>query len=93
IANMIKDNADGSFTVTFPGAPDEPVTVTAPTEAELGLFNAGGSYGTWASVLEKAYGKFRDNQNWFSNSVPQEAANSAGRAEPVIKLLTGKDAT
>ncbi|MBX9724627.1 MAG: hypothetical protein K2X81_24695, partial [Candidatus Obscuribacterales bacterium] len=34
IKEMIKDNDDGTYTVTFPGASDKPVTVSAPTVAE-----------------------------------------------------------
>ncbi len=58
IQEMIKKNGDGTYTVTFPGAPEEPITVTAPTEAEMGLYNQGGEKGSWACVLEKAYGAF-----------------------------------
>jgi hypothetical protein len=62
IQQMIKDNHDGTYTVSFPGDPDNPITVDAPTEAERGLYNGGRSYGIWANVLEKAYGKYvREN--------------------------------
>lgn len=64
IRDMIADNGDGTYTVTFPGAPDEPVTVEAPTEAEMGLFNQGEEYGTWSTVLEKAFGKHAQQHFW-----------------------------
>ncbi len=53
VKNMIKQNPDGSYTVTFPGRP--PVTVSALTDSEKAL--AARSNGLWAAVLEKAYAK------------------------------------
>ncbi len=93
IKDMIKENKDGSFTVTFPGANKEAITVSKPTEAELGLYNGGSSHGLWAAVLEKAYGQYRDNHAWIGSYTPQEASDGGGRPEPVIELLTGKDAS
>jgi len=98
IADMIKDNGDGTFTVTFPGATDEPITVDRPTEAEMGLFNQGGSNGVWANVLEKAYGKYRQSSifrrsimNPFGGDTISEGSDGGelllGNA---MTLLTGK---
>lgn len=98
IQKMIKDNGDGTYTVTFPGATDEPITVKAPTEAEMGLYNQGGKDGAWACVLEKAYGAYCQN-HFFSRSpfnmgggdTPSEGADGGeffhGRA---MSLLTGR---
>ncbi len=36
IKKMIVDNKDGTYTVTFPGNKDEPITISAPTETERG---------------------------------------------------------
>jgi hypothetical protein len=91
IRDCIRDNHNGTYTVTFPGASSEPITVNAPTEAELGGFNHGSKYGVWASVLEKAYGKYRDNHAWIGSYTPQEGADGGGLPGPVIKLLTGND--
>ena len=99
IQKMIKDNGDGTYTVTFPGATDEPITVKAPTEAEMGLYNQGGKDGAWACVLEKAYGAYCQN-HFFSRSpfnlgggdTPAEGADGGeffhGRA---MSLLTGRE--
>ncbi|MCA9801382.1 MAG: hypothetical protein KC777_05320, partial [Cyanobacteria bacterium HKST-UBA02] len=98
IADMIKDNGDGTFTVTFPGAADEPITVDRPTEAEMGLYNEGGSNGVWANVLEKAYGKYRQSSifrrsimNPFGGDTTSEGSEGGelllGNA---MTLLTGK---
>ncbi|MBS2007898.1 MAG: hypothetical protein JST01_12710 [Cyanobacteria bacterium SZAS TMP-1] len=91
IRDMIKDNHNGTYTVTFPGAPNEHITIKKPTEAELGTYNLGGKDGIWASVLEKAYGEYR-RIHGHGAPTPQEGADGGGRPEPVVKLLTGKDA-
>lgn len=58
IADAIKDNHDGTYTVTFPGAKDTPVTVKAPTAMEMAIFNSpGNNNGVWATVMEKAFGQ------------------------------------
>jgi hypothetical protein len=56
--NAIKDliaEKDGKYVVTFPNKP--PVTVGAPTDAELALYPKPGKDGVWMWVLEKAYGQ------------------------------------
>jgi len=63
IMNMIKDNGpdkDGrhTYTVTFPAAKNEPITVSAPTDSELALYNKATEHGVWPAVLEKAYAKY-----------------------------------
>ncbi len=97
IEKMIKDNKDGTYTVTFPGATDEPITVKQPTEAEMGLFNQPGRHGLWANVLEKAYGKYcqksvyrRAPLNLSGGSSPTEGAFNTTTIDPVLTLLTGK---
>ncbi|MBS1957812.1 MAG: hypothetical protein JST89_26745, partial [Cyanobacteria bacterium SZAS-4] len=98
IQRMIKDNGDGTYTVTFPGAPDEPITIKAPTEAEMGLYNQGGKNGAWANVLEKAYGAYCQKHFWRrgpfnlgGGDTPAEGADGGeffhGRA---MDLLTGR---
>ncbi len=94
IQKMIKDNHDGTYTVTFPGDPTHPVTVKAPTDAERGLYNGGSENGAWASVLEKAYGQYLvEHQKVGVDGKPvQEAMDDGGKDKDVLKLLTGKDA-
>jgi len=91
IRDAIKDNHDGTYTVSFPGAKGEKITVPAPTQAELGLYNGGSKYGTWAAVMEEAFGKFIAKDKSRANPVPpQEGIGpGGGEAGPVIKLLTG----
>lgn len=78
IRDMIKDNKDGTYTVTFPGASDKPITVSRPNHLEQRLYNHSSKYGTWASVLEKAYGEYRSRYD----AVPsQPSANTNGNKE------------
>ena len=98
IRDMIHDNCDGTYTVTFPGAPAEPATVTSPTEAERGLYNNGSPAGTWASVLEKANGLYAQQHFWRRNVLgnfsggesPSEGGDGGGLGNG-LSLLTGSE--
>jgi hypothetical protein len=98
IAKMIRVNIDGSFTVRFPGASNEPVMVSAPTEAERGLYNNGSPYGTWASVLEKANGLYAQQHFWrrnpfgnlFGGETPAEGGDGGGLGNG-LALMTGNE--
>lgn len=100
IKEMICENPDGSFTVTFPGDTDEPITVQPITEAERGMFLGAADKGTWAPIIEKAYGTYCQKKlfrreiftNWNGGNLPSEGANGGGhRLAHLIHLLTGKD--
>lgn len=99
IQRMIKDNGDGTYTVTFPGDTDEPITVTAPTEVEMGLYNQGGKDGTWACVMEKAFGAWC-GAHWYrrgpfnlggGNTIVEGADGGEVRLGHTMSLLTGRD--
>jgi hypothetical protein len=99
IADIIKDsgvNEEGKhiYTVNFPGA-GEPVVIEAPTQAELTLYAHSNKYGTWPAVLEKAYGEFSRQQQWFPDKdIPAaEVVRQGGGADNAMALLTGKDYT
>jgi len=99
ISDSIKQNTDGSYTVTFAGAKDKPQTVAALTDEELKNYAKVGAKGTWPAVMEKAFGQYlRDNPaerdkilghsaGWFLSN-PQEYAD-AGKATEVLRILTG----
>ncbi len=86
IRNMIKDNGNGTYTVTFPGAKGKPVTVEAPTDAELARYAQGSADGIWPAVLEKAYGKHCD----ANNIDPHEGIPDGGTEEMGLEVLTGR---
>lgn len=65
IRDMIQDNGDGTYTVTFPG--HDPVTVDRPTDAELGRY-ADGRRGLWVPVLEKGYAAMRRRDDLVTTS-------------------------
>ena len=96
IKDSIKDNGNGTYTVTFKGAPDEPITVNAPTQAERGLFNHASPNGTWAGVMEKAYGSYcqqafyrRTPFNLSGGNLPAEGGDGGGFNSSAMKFLTG----
>ncbi len=93
IASMIKDNGintNGShtYTVSFPGAPDRPITVSAPTESELAYYAAASKGGYWPAVLEKAYGTYLNNESWFPSTNPQDAADGGSAFNAGIEILS-----
>lgn len=83
IKDMIKDNANGTFTVTFPGK--DPITVDAPTEAEMGLYTAGSGKGIWPAVMAKAYGSYCGGAD-----VPEEATDGGSILHAGLRILTGR---
>lgn len=99
IANMIQDNKDGSYTVKFPGAADEPITVKAPTAAEMAIYEEPLGHGTWAAVLEKGYGQYCNQHFWrrsplpnpLPGETPQKGTDGGSYGHAGLKILTGKD--
>jgi len=75
IQDAIKDNHDGTYTVTFPGAKDFPITAKAPTYQEQGLFNHASKDGIWASVMEKAYGQLVEQAPQSIIAIDQATSN------------------
>lgn len=62
IVDMIKDNKDGTYTVKFPGVPDE-IRVSSPSKTELDQVGGLTEGGVWPVVLMKAYGKYCGSRN------------------------------
>lgn len=93
VAKMIVENKDGSYTVTFPGK--KPITVGAPTRAELILYSGVTENGIWPAVLEKAFGQYcMDNAEFRKEKkrgrTLQEATEGGGSVEGIV-MLTGRD--
>ena len=98
IANLIKDNKDGSYTVTFPRA--KPITVQGPTDAELVLFPKPVDKGVWVHVLEKAYGEKCMNDSLYralrklrgmeESPIPQMHTDGGSAMDAGLKVLTDK---
>ncbi len=93
IESMIRDNRNGTYTVTFPGDPQHPVTVSAPTETELGVSNGGSKFGTWAGVLERAFGQWRlenGNSRFPDAVIALEGAHGPDSTDFAMRVLTGR---
>ncbi|HEY9870229.1 MAG TPA: C2 family cysteine protease [Candidatus Obscuribacterales bacterium] len=90
IKNMIEDNGDGTYTVTFPGDPKHPVTIDEPTQAELCHGAAPTDDGIWVAVLEKAYGKRQAKQSDEHYTYTTDSIDDGGYGRDVMPLLTGK---
>lgn len=72
IQRMIRDNGNDTYTVTFPGAADRPVTVTTPTSSDLTLmFSYSKTDSLWPYVLQKAYGRLNnpDDPNDYTGAM------------------------
>lgn len=99
LENLIKDNNNGTYTVTFPGDRENPVTVKAPTEAELGLFRhtrTPNRNQMWVAIMEKAYGEWRlehgdmrEQRLSEKEKLAYDAAGQGGYIDTVTRLVTG----
>ncbi len=101
LAKMIKDNKNGTFTVTFPGDASRPVTVKRPNDAELAVYAKASENGIWAPVLEKAFMSYLEsNPEARKKALSEDDAAAGGTGRNVLaeggrvtfamELLTGK---
>jgi hypothetical protein len=93
ISQAIVQSPDGSFTVTFPGAPQRPVKVTQTDLKTTGVHDSA----TWADVLEAAV---ISSDPDFANGghTPPDATGAADGSRPTpaqyaMHLLTGRPAS
>jgi len=91
VATMIKNNGDGTFTVTFQGARREPITVDRPTIVELALYARITEWGYWPAVIEKAYGTFMKKRASGPKLIPAENTRGADYWPEIFRLLTGQE--
>ena len=61
---MIQENPNGTYNVTLAGG--GPITINAPSDAEIARYADAGSNGLWLTVLEKACDEDRNDRAWFS---------------------------
>jgi Ca2+-binding EF-hand superfamily protein len=95
INKMIKDNGDGTSTVTFPGDRENPLTVSNPTTAERALYSSGEK----TAILEKAFALKQVNEladkseyegkDGKPKTPLQESLQRGGDARDFLGLLTG----
>ncbi len=77
LADMVTQNKDGSYTVTFPGSLKTPVNVTEEDFKRFHLTNSA----KWANVIEAAIIKLRPS-----------SINFGGLSPDSLNVLTGKEA-
>lgn len=82
IKDMIKDNGDRTFSVTFPGLPGQTFTVKAPSEAERTANVRASKHGIWPQIMEKAYGEYQNTWSWSTSTVAAEA----GDGYPLVSM-------
>jgi hypothetical protein len=93
ISQAIVQNSDGSFTVTFPGAPQRPIKVTQTDLKTTRVHDSA----TWADVLEAAL--IISDPNFANGShPPPDATGAADGSRPTpaqyaLHLLTGSPAS
>lgn len=86
IKDLIQENGDGTFTVTFPADEQHPVTVNAPSEAELIKFaRKDDNYGTWVNLIEKAHRQYTGRDNYDKGD--DAAAGLALLSPPGAKIM------
>ncbi len=61
IVRMISQTNDGKYRVSFPGQPQKPITVDAPTSNVLTDYIHGSKFGYWMAVIEDAYRQYENN--------------------------------
>ncbi len=96
---MIKDNGDGTVTVTFPGDPEKPVTIAKPTQGEQAEFTNGK-----AGIIEKAFAEYvsklpeEEQKKYMEHPVEgkptliQHQLDGGGFTDSAMSLLTGTEA-
>ena len=93
ISQMIVQNSDGNYTVTFPGARQSPVKITQVDLKTAGVHDRA----TWADILEAAL--ITSNPNFANGSHPPSNATGASDgsrptpAQYALHLLTGNVAS
>lgn len=87
IAKMIEPVGHDKFRVNFPGLPNKPIVVDAPTPVEMALFARGTKYGSWVAVIEKAAAKvIKDLRGEDGDDI---FALHGGEPDTALKMLTG----
>lgn len=91
IPRMIHINPDKTYTVTFPGARDEPQVVSHPTLVELLLYSRPTQHGIWPTILEKAYGMLLSQSSFEPKEIAAENTHKCARYWPqLFQVLTGQ---
>jgi hypothetical protein len=89
IVRMISQTNEGRYKVSFPGAPQKPITVDAPTSSFLSEYKHGSKFGYWMAVVENAYRQYQaDNNN--NNNNNKADLDHLQSVERICHLLNGQ---
>ena len=88
LRELMVQQADGSFKVTFPGT--KPILVEKPTDGEMTLSSTTAGDGAWLVVMEQAFGRYRSMRKGGTADVDgTEILRKGGDSGDTIELLTG----
>ncbi len=87
IIDMIQQDQDGSYLVTFPR--HKPIAVDAPTDAEIACYSDAGDDGLWLHVLEKAYATYKNNKTRKDLLEPLDLVIHGGSGGRMLMFMTG----
>lgn len=96
IHDMIKQNQDGSYTVTFPGDKEHPMQVTRDDLDKATKSGQVQDNATWAKVLQTAFLKYEHGGVFADHKIPDKNEGIPDEAgvryqDQAMHLLTGKD--
>ncbi|MBY0548574.1 MAG: hypothetical protein K2W95_14990 [Candidatus Obscuribacterales bacterium] len=87
IIDMIQQNTDGSFIVTFPR--HRSIAVDPPTDAEMACYSDAGDDGLWLHVLEKAYAIWKNDKTRKYDLEPLDVVIHGGSGGRMLMFMTG----
>lgn len=87
VIDMITQNSDGSYAVTFPR--HQPIAVPAPTDAEIACYSDAGEDGVWLHVCEKAYAIYKNRKTRKDDTEPLEVVIHGGSGARMLMFMTG----
>lgn len=91
IRKSIRQVGQGLYQVTFAGDPKNPVTIAAPARQELAIYAAATPCGTWANLVEKAYGAYcLRTGGKRATGIPALALDAGGNPGKALEILTGR---
>ncbi len=92
ILKSVKQNAGKTCTITFPGAPSSPLTMSWLTALELSLFQHGTEHGIWCAFMQKAYETHLALHGLKRSSVPDGSDESMTATNGPFELLASRKA-
>lgn len=90
VLRTLRQDPGKTCTVTFPGAPDSPITMSWLTNLEISLFQHSTTYGIWCAFLQKAYEVYLALHDLSRSLVPESSDSILHTTNRPFELLTGK---